>query len=359
MDEKFWANLDAMRRAVEQATASTSMMKLASSLDEAQRLTSTLDLASVSSMVAARERQLRAFERLSTNSALVGDTIANALARSSAFGDLKSPAFTSLQLQPPTVFDLKIPDFPLLTSRIHEIAQLNDGVASAMSSIHFDHLAALDRGLGRRLVGLSDSYRDIFARLPEVEYAVPDFVMELPARDMIVKSIIVSSRATDFEPSEAQIDLDDPAYARSDVDLMLAELNPDYVVVLDEAFEVFSGRSLGRVRHVLVSLRELITHVLHDLSPDNDIRAWSTDPKYFDKDRPTRAARHLYICRFVNCGPYGGYVRKSSGLTSAFFEALNGLHEVRPDICEFQLRLMVTDALNILRFLLRTAKYRP
>jgi hypothetical protein len=175
--------------------------------------------------------------------------------------------------------------------------------------------------LGRRLVGLSDSYRDIFARLPEVEYAVPDFVMELPARDMIVKSIIISSRATDFEPSEVQIDLDDPAYARSDVDLMLAELNPDYVVVLDEAFEVFSSRSLGRVRHVLVSLRELITHVLHDLSPDNEIRAWSTDPKYFDKDKPTRAARHLYMNR---TGFIGGPIQREDGTHGTTQQAFPG-----------------------------------
>ena len=359
MDQKFWAHFDAVRRSVEQATSSTSMAKLASSLEVARRLTSSLDFETVSSALAAREQLLRDFERLSTNSALVGETIATALARSSGLVDLTSPVFSSLQLQPPTVYNVTVPEFPLLASRIDELAHLNEAVTGAMNSIHFDHLASLDCGLGRRLAGLSDWYRDIFTHLPDVDYAVPGFVTVLPARDLIVKSIIVSSRATDFEPSEAQIDLDDPAYARSDVDLMLAELNPDYVVVLDEAFEVFSGRLLGRTRHVLVSLRELITHVLHDLSPDDELRAWSTDPKYFHKDRPTRAARHLYICRFVNCGPYSDYVKKSSGTTSAFFEALNGLHDVRPDVCDFQLRLMVTDALSILRFLLRTAKHRP
>jgi hypothetical protein len=131
------------------------------------------------------------------------------------------------------------------------------------------------------------------------------------------------------------------------------------VVVLDEAFEVFTGASIGRVRHVLVSLRELIARVLHDLSPDHEVQAWSTDPDHFANGKPTRAARHLYVCRFVTCGSYSDYVKKSSRMTSAFFTALNGLHDVRPDVAEFQLRLMVTDALNILRFLLRTAKYTP
>jgi hypothetical protein len=284
--------------------------------------------------LAARKDLFPDFERLSANSSLVRESIA-AIAE-----------HANLQLHPSILFDVKI-------------AQLNEAVTGAISSIHFEHLAALDRGLGHRLAGLSDSYRDIFARLPEVESGVTGFVTELPSRDMIVKSTIISSRATHFEPSEAQIDLEEPAYARSDLDPMLMALDPDYVTVLDEVFDAFSRRSLGRKRHVLVSLRELITHVLHHLSPDNELRAWSTDPTHFHNNKPTRAARHLYICRFVNCGPYSEYVKKSSGMTTAFFDALNGLHDVRPDIDEFQLRLMVTDALHILRFLLRTAQHRP
>ena len=323
----------------------------------AQRYVATIDFEAVSSSLAGAERALSQYERFSANSALVGEMIARALARSSAVTVPASPVYANLQL--PSFLDVKIPEIPLYSTRIHELATLNGAVALAISSVHFDGLAASEQSLGRRLVALSDSYRDIFTYLPENDFVVPELVIDLPPRDMIVKSTIVSSRATDFEPSEAKIDLNDPAYARLDVDLMLAELSPDYVALLDEVSEVLSGRSSGRVRHVLVSMRELITRVLHDLSPDDEFRAWSTDLKYFDKGKPTRAARHLYVCRFVNCGPYSDYVKKSSEMTVAFFKALNGLHDVRPDIGEFQLRLMVTDALNLLRFLLRTAKYRP
>ena len=105
-----------------------------------------------------------------------------------------------------------------------------------------------------------------------------------------------------------------------------------------------------------MSLRELITHVLHDLSPDADLIAWSKDPLHLDKGKPTRTGRYLYICRSVT---YGDYLKKSSKMTSAFFELMNVLHDVRPDVGEFQLRLMLTDAIGILRFLLRTSKYRP
>jgi hypothetical protein len=356
MDEKFWNQLDATRRAMERASAGIDMSKITLAGENAAKLYGTIDFERLSSTYALASNALQQYERYSANSALVGETIDSMLTRYSALSNVPSTIFASAHLTTPALTGLKVPE---ISSRLHELTRLNDAVSSAMRSIHFDNLATSDRSLGRRIISLSDSYRNLFAGLSRIEFAVPDFVTSLPARDMIVKSTIISSRATDFEPSEAQIDLEDPAHARSDVDLMLAELNPDYVAVLDEAFEAFSGRSRGRTRHVLVSLREIITHVLHDLSPDDELRAWSTDPKYFHEDKPTRAARHLYICRFVNCGPYSDYVKKSSDMTSAFFKALNGLHDVRPDICEFQIRLMVTDALNILRFLLRTAKYRP
>jgi hypothetical protein len=139
---------------------------------------------------------------------------------------------------------------------------------------------------------------------------------------------------------------------------MLADLDPDLVTMLDEAMEVVFGTSTGRVRHASVSLRELAMHVLHRLAPDDEVSAWTRDPNHYHEDRPTRLARILYVCRHVNYGPYAKYLKKSMSASVAFFDTLNSLHDVRPDVCDFQLRLMLTDAIGILRFLLRTARHR-
>jgi hypothetical protein len=360
MDVKFWAGLDATRLAMERATASIDVSKLASAASTVQQFASTIDFDRISLSLAVQNHVFCEYERLSANSALVGETLASVIARSSgALPESNSSVLSALRFAVPEIPKFDIASSVLVSARALELARMNDVVVGALSSAAFDNLAAADRSIGRRLVGLSDSYRDIFTGMAAIEFALPDFVIDLPARDMIVKSTIVSSCAPDFQPTEAAIDLDDPAYARGDVDLMLAELNPEYVAVLDEAFEALAGRSLGRVRHLLVSLREIITHVLHDLSPNAEVIAWSTDPKHFDNGKPTRAGRYLYICRFVTYGAYGDYVKKSSGMTSAFFKLMNVLHDVRPDVGEFQLRLMLTDAIGILRFLLRTARYRP
>ena len=359
MDEKFWANLDVMQRAVERASSSSNVAMLVTAAEAAQRFASTVDFAKISSTLAAGEHVFRQYERLSTNSALVGETIASMLAHAPALPDLTAPVYTNPQLAPPVGIDFTMAEIPLLSTRIHELVHINDAVTRATSSIHFDSLAVLDRSLGRRLASLSDSYRDIFAGLPKIEFPLPNFVVELPARDLIVKTTIVSSRTTDFKPVDATIDLEDPAYARSDVDLMLADLDPDFVTMLDEAVEVVFGSSVGRVRHASVSLRELSMHVLHRLAPDGEVFAWTQDPNHYHEGRPSRQARVLYVCRHVDYGPYGRYLKKSVNATVAFFDTLNGLHEIRPDVCDFQLRLMLTDGIGILRFLLRTAKYRP
>jgi len=248
-----------------------------------------------------------------------------------------------------------------VSAHVLDIQKYNATIAGALSSTTFDNLAFLDARLERRVLGLGDSYRDLFAGLIDIEgqlAAVPDFVTTLPPRDMLVKATIISSYDVDFEPTQTEIDLDDPVYARADVDYMLAKLNPNYVTMLDEAFEAYRGRSVGRVRHVSVSLRELCMHVLHDLSPDTAVEAWTKDPHHYDKGKPIREARVLYICRGVEYAPYPAYVHESIRTTITFFRSVNkNTHEVRPEVSEYQLRLMLVDAIDILRFLLKTAGY--
>ena len=360
MDERFWANLDAMCGAVERATAGIDMGQLALAAENAARLADTIDFDRTSSALALGDSALRWFEWLSANSELACATLASMIERDSvALPEFSSSLLSTLNLVDESIRKLNFTTTELLGTRAHELAGLNAEVSIAVSSVAFDHLPEFDRSLGGRLASLSDSYRDIFVGMAAIESPLPDFVVALPPRDMIVKSTIVKSRTTTFEPADAQIALDDPAYGRSDVDLMLADLDVGYVTMLDEAVEVISGTSLGRVRHGSVSLRELCMHVLRHLAPNDKVRAWTQKPNHYHEDRPTRQARILYICRHVNYGPYGRYLEKSVNATVAFLHALNSLHDVQPMVSDFQLRLMLADAIVILRFLLQTASHRP
>ena len=83
MDEKFWANLDATRRAMERATAGIDITKLAFAAEDAAKLAGTIDFEKISSTLAVGDYALRQYQKFSTNSALVGETLASAIARSS------------------------------------------------------------------------------------------------------------------------------------------------------------------------------------------------------------------------------------------------------------------------------------
>ena len=82
----------------------------------------------------------------------------------------------------------------------------------------------------------------------------------------------------------------------------------------------------------------------------------NSDPKlYGPEGKPHRRLRIMYICRFIDNGAYSGYLNRTIAMHVALFETLNKFHAVRPDASDFQLRLMLTDAIAMLRFLLRTA----
>jgi hypothetical protein len=107
-------------------------------------------------------------------------------------------------------------------------------------------------------------------------------------------------------------------------------------------------------RHVMTSLRELMTQVLHGLAPDDDVRNWSTDAQHYHQGRPTRRARMLYICRGINSGALVGFIQADVSAGLALVELLNGsTHVVRSQLTRDQLRSVVARAESLLSFLLR------
>ena len=144
-----------------------------------------------------------------------------------------------------------------------EAIRLNSTLVNSFVAPAWASAKVIDPFLERRLSGLSTSYAALFSDLaaaPALLPNIPDFVVKLPPRDMTVKTEIIASRSVEYDPDRSAIDFHDPAYARSDVDLMLVDLDPGYVTILDEAFEMIAGKTIGRVRHALNSLRELSTH---------------------------------------------------------------------------------------------------
>jgi hypothetical protein len=229
----------------------------------------------------------------------------------------------------------------------------------------FDRLAELfapsiviQGDLQRSLEGLTGSFANLTEFLPRIEARgkPPSVLAGRSAADVLFASHLAAAVTTD-DSVEVAVELSsevrDVAADGGDVREPLARLDAGLVALLDGADEARRSSNPDRVRHATTSLRELITHVLHRLAPDDDVRAWSVDPSHFDKGHPTRAARLLYIQRAVNAAPLNDFIKADVGSTVKFIGLFQeGTHAVRSGITELQLRALQIRTEGLLRLLL-------
>jgi predicted pPIWI-associating nuclease len=123
------------------------------------------------------------------------------------------------------------------------------------------------------------------------------------------------------------------------------------------AFQAIGGNTIGRKRHVCASLRELCMHVLHRLSPDPEVKKWNSNPEFYKDGKPNRRLRLMYICRQISNGAFTDYLNKTISMHVELLNTLNEVHAVNPKFDDFQLRLLFTDAISMLRFMLRTGRF--
>jgi hypothetical protein len=111
------------------------------------------------------------------------------------------------------------------------------------------------------------------------------------------------------------------------------------------AWDALVSDNPDRIRHTLVSVRELITQVLHMLAPDDQVRAWSHSPEHYYNGRPTRSARLLFIHSQINSPEMKDYFRKEIGACVEFIDLLNdGTHDIVPNFSDAQVKIMLRRA---------------
>lgn len=133
----------------------------------------------------------------------------------------------------------------------------------------------------------------------------------------------------------------------------LPKVDPGLYKMWKGAIEAYNSNNTDRVRHFSTSIRELYTHLIHILAPDDAIKKWSTDPTYYIEGRPTRKARLLFICRNINNGPFNTFVKKDVDATIAFIDIFQkGTHDIDPVFSPNHLVTIKSKAENTLKFLL-------
>jgi hypothetical protein len=139
--------------------------------------------------------------------------------------------------------------------------------------------------------------------------------------------------------------------------VLLSKLNPKLLRLWEGATHARRSSNPDRIRHFATSLRELMTHVMHQLSPDEEIRGWSTSTTDFADNRPTRKARLRFIARDINHGPFTDFIEKDIQATLATFNLFHaGTHGIDSSLTEAQLAALQAKVESALYFMILTAR---
>ena len=207
---------------------------------------------------------------------------------------------------------------------------------------------------------LLKNYDHLFQSFQEAEYKIasfPPFISKLPPIEIITGSDFLATISgkeweqspEEIEESQAQV-VDDIEVSLED---LLVRLNEGLIPLWQGAKAALKSYNPDRSRHIIVSLRELVTHVLHQTAPDNDIRSWTVEPSFFNNGRPTRQARLHFICRGLNHDPFRQFVSKDVSAHLELIQILQrGTHEVSIDLTDEQLRALVIRTESLVRFIL-------
>lgn len=190
----------------------------------------------------------------------------------------------------------------------------------------------------------------------------PPFVSGLPPIEVLTGADLLDSlsRSSDTEQYVEEADALE-LEIREDIETSLEELleyiNPEIRRLWKGAKQALVSSNPDKNRHVVVSLREMITHILHAIAPDSEVSKWTSNPSHFHNDRPTREVRLLYICRDINHGPFEQFMNKDVDAHVKFIRLFQrGTHEVVINFTEQQLKTLLIRAESLARFLLITWK---
>lgn len=204
------------------------------------------------------------------------------------------------------------------------------------------------------------SYEQLFRSFQKTKYNIasfPPFISKLPPVEIITKSDLLRSFSgeeweesyEDIEEIQCQISED----IEASLEDFLVRLDPGLIPLWQGAKKALKSDNPDRSRHTIVSLREMVTHVLHKTAPDGDIHKWTTEQTLYHEGRPTRQARLLYICRSVNHEPFELFVSKD---VSAHLELIRmlqrGTHQLSINFTDEQLKALILRTESLLRFIL-------
>lgn len=229
------------------------------------------------------------------------------------------------------------------------------GNATAMAPQEF-------AGIRHRFTDLTEAYGSLMRSFDHSAHFMADFPpifsggppIEILTSARILESLSQPPLEEVLPDTGREIESDLEEEIEASVEDLLDAVHPDLRTMWRGAREALQSRNPDRSRHVAFSLRELVTHVLHALAPDDAVHGWAPDQSCFHNGRPTRKARVLFVCRGIDHGPFTTFIRADVKASVEFIGLFQRGHELAVSFSEEQLQALVTRTEAFLRFLILT-----
>jgi hypothetical protein len=218
-------------------------------------------------------------------------------------------------------------------------------------------------------VDFAKSYSNLFSSFgnsPESLIALPPNISRYSAIEFFIGVRVAEAVTVEREKNELNLEFEEEIHqlensiqqeTASSLEELIGSLNVELLILLHGARQSLESSNPDKVRHFATSLRELFTHVLHALSPDEKIKKWSNSPEHYDKGKPTRRARLRYICRSLDYELFSDFLEKDIDAVVEFLKLFQrGTHEIIPPYTDFQLKIMLVRMESALRLLLEIWK---
>ncbi|MDB5008985.1 MAG: hypothetical protein JWP45_3378 [Mucilaginibacter sp.] len=122
------------------------------------------------------------------------------------------------------------------------------------------------------------------------------------------------------------------------------------------AIHALKSDNPDKIRHFITSLRELFTHVLHILAPDDAFARWDTATAHYDNGKPTREGRLLFICRNMDGSnaTFAKFMKNDVDSAISLIKMFqSGTHKIKSDYSSKELELIMLRAELSLRTFLK------
>lgn len=245
---------------------------------------------------------------------------------------------------------------------IRERATFAEKVVADVVRVGFDPkfgLGSAERmGVLDNSVGLTHALGNVFRDYSaELIASLPPGLTSAPSNNVLLDARLLQTFA--LEP-ELEPDAALTTDVTTDTSEILGRIDPRLPQLLAGARLANTSTNPDRVRHVCASLREMYTHCFHTLAPDDDVVAWSTDPRDFKDGSPTREARFRYMCRNLpRASSLLSFMKCDAKAAIEFYQLLNGgLHGLESSIGPAHLEALIIRMEGLVKFIALMAETR-